>query len=58
MKLANAEDFFIVLVGNKADLTSQREITYEEGFTKSKEIGASIYYETSAADDNSIQNLF
>ena len=51
---ANADDFFIVLVGNKCDLKNKRQITIEEGDKKSKEIGAAFYYETSCIDNKSI----
>lgn len=28
---ANADDYIIVLVGNKSDLTNRRQVSYEEG---------------------------
>jgi Ras-related protein Rab-6A len=55
---ANADDFFIVLVGNKCDLQQKRQISVEEGNSKAKEIGALFYYETSASQNSTIQNLF
>ncbi len=55
---ANADDFFIVLVGNKCDLERKRQVTREDGEAKAKEIRASFYYETSAIDIRTVQNLF
>lgn len=43
-------DSFIVLVGNKSDLEFKRQVSKEEGSRKAKEIGALLYEETSAVD--------
>ena len=58
IKGSEVEDSFVVLVGNKCDLVSKREVSYEEGTKKAKEIHAVFYYETSAIDNSQIQNLF
>ncbi|CDW84763.1 gtp binding protein [Stylonychia lemnae] len=55
---SNANDYFIVLVGNKCDLRKFRQVTMEEGQAKAKQIGAQIYYECSASNEKSVQNLF
>lgn len=51
---ANAEDFIVVLIGNKCDLSIKRQISYAEGHKKAKDIGAYIYHETSCAIPNSV----
>ena len=46
------------VVGNKADLASEREVTYEEGSEYAKEIGACVFCETSALTGQGITELF
>lgn len=58
VKRSEVEDSFIVLVGNKSDLSPRRQVTTAEGNKKAKDIGAILYYETSAVDNIQIQNLF
>ena len=55
---SNAFDFVMVLVGNKCDLESKRQISRTEGQRKADEIGAEFYFETSASETSNIQNLF
>ena len=55
---SNAFDFVMVLVGNKCDLESKRQISRAEGLKKADEIGAEFYFEASASETSNIQNLF
>ncbi len=55
---SNAQDFIIVLIANKSDLTAKRQVSQTEGEAKAKQIGAQLYYETSASDNATVQNLF
>jgi small GTP-binding protein len=41
----------IVLVGNKVDLTDQRQVTFEEGMDVCSKLGIKDYYETSASSN-------
>ena len=54
VQVSNAEDFFIMLVGNKGDLEKQRQVTFDEGKEKADQIAAATYMETSAIQDKSI----
>lgn len=47
----------IVLVGNKCDLTSARQVTAQEGEEKAKALGA-IFMETSAKNGHNCRPLF
>ena len=46
------------VVGNKADLSSEREVTYEEGSEYAQKIGACVFCETSALTGQGITELF
>jgi small GTP-binding protein len=46
------------LVGTKADLTNDREISYQEAEAKSHEIGAAFYIETSALTGQGVLDVF
>ncbi|CAK8578798.1 unnamed protein product [Lathyrus sativus] len=50
-------DVIIVLVGNKTDLVEKRQVSIEEGDTKSKEFGI-MFIETSAKAGFNIKPLF
>ena len=55
---ANKPDILIALVGNKCDLTDKLEVVFEEAHTFAKSIKAEIIKETSAKDNNGINELF
>ncbi len=48
---------FTLLIGNKIDLSGQREVSEEEGKIKAKELGV-IYYEVSAKTGSNLEELF
>ena len=48
---------FTLLIGNKIDLSGQREVSEEEGKIKAKELGV-IYYEVSAKTGVNLEELF
>ena len=55
---ANADEKIrIILVGNKTDLDSNRQVTKEEGEQKAKDLGVS-FIETSALSGNNIEAAF
>jgi len=47
-----------VLVGNQADLTEQRIVSYEEGVKYMKENGMALFFETSARTGENIEKAF
>jgi Ras-related protein Rab-2A len=47
----------MMLIGNKADLTSKREVTYQEACSLASKMGA-IYIETSAKTSHNITDSF
>ncbi|XP_076679587.1 ras-related protein RabJ [Andrena cerasifolii] len=47
----------LVVIGNKSDLRNERQVDVEEGRVYATKIGAS-YYETSALQNNGIENVF
>ena len=51
------EKIRIILVGNKCDLDSKREVTKEEGDQKAKDLGVG-FIETSAMNGNNIEAAF
>eukprot|EP00213_Chloropicon_mariensis_P001956 CAMPEP_0197476894 /NCGR_PEP_ID=MMETSP1309-20131121/11382_1 /TAXON_ID=464262 /ORGANISM="Genus nov. species nov., Strain RCC998" /LENGTH=240 /DNA_ID=CAMNT_0043017505 /DNA_START=305 /DNA_END=1024 /DNA_ORIENTATION=+ len=51
-------DVIMVLVGNKTDLSEKRQVTVEEGEAKAKELGISIFVETSAKTGAGVKALF
>ena len=55
---ANVQDLIIALVGNKCDMTERTEVNFEEAHTFAKEIRAEVIKETSAKDNNGINELF
>lgn len=49
----------IVLVGNKSDIDqSDRQVSYEEGESMARGIGASVFTETSARTGHNVKSLF
>uniref|UniRef100_A0A7S0AFA3 Uncharacterized protein n=1 Tax=Pyrodinium bahamense TaxID=73915 RepID=A0A7S0AFA3_9DINO len=48
----------IVLVGNKTDLSEQREVAADEGKREAQELGACVFIETSAKDGTNVDALF
>lgn len=48
----------IALVGNKCDLTDQREVEREEGMKLKEELGAVLFMETSAKTGEGLDDLF
>ncbi|ODV62732.1 Rab family GTPase [Ascoidea rubescens DSM 1968] len=52
-----SKDITIALVGNKLDLASERQITYEEGKTLAEEENL-LFYETSAKTGEQVSDVF
>lgn len=50
-------DAFKILVGNKCDLASQRQVSYEEGLEKAKQLGL-MFLEVSAKTGNNVDSTF
>ncbi|MHA1651388.1 MAG: Rab family GTPase, partial [Candidatus Helarchaeota archaeon] len=48
----------MILVGNKCDLESKREVQYEEGLSLQKKLKANAFYETSALRNINVQEVF
>lgn len=48
---------YLVLVGNKADLESARQVSYEDGAKKAQKYGIK-FIETSAKDDTNVKSVF
>lgn len=56
---ANADpSLVIVLVGNKRDLESLRQVSFEDGQRLAAEEQLSGFYETSAKDNNNVEQVF
>lgn len=56
---ANADpSLVIVLVGNKKDLESLRQVSYEDGQRLAAEEQLAGFYETSAKDNNNVEQVF
>ena len=47
-----------ILVGNKADLTEQRAVPYEDAKAVAKELGIGQFLETSAKDASNVEDAF
>ena len=54
----NVPDVLIALVGNKCDLTEKLEVTFEEADSFKREVKGEIFRETSAKDNNGVNELF
>lgn len=52
------ENVILCIVGNKSDLSDERQISTEEGETKAKVLGAKIFMETSTKVGYNVKNLF
>ncbi|CAB4254183.1 similar to Saccharomyces cerevisiae YLR262C YPT6 Rab family GTPase [Maudiozyma barnettii] len=52
------ENVILCIVGNKNDLTDERQVTIEEGQEKAKKLGAKIFMETSTKAGYNVKNLF
>lgn len=52
------ENVILCLVGNKNDLTNERQVTIEEGEQKAKILGADLFMETSTKAGYNVKNLF
>ncbi|KAG0592990.1 hypothetical protein M758_1G287900 [Ceratodon purpureus] len=57
VRTERGKDVVIVLVGNKTDLVDKRQVSVEEGETKTRELGA-LMIETSAKAGFNIKGLF
>ncbi len=55
---ANVQDLVIAIVGNKCDLTDKTEVNFEEAHQFAKMIKAEVIKETSAKDNQGIDDLF
>lgn len=51
------EDLPIVLIGNKNDKEFERQVNYEEGFSKANDWNCS-FFEISALEDKNLLNIF
>lgn len=52
------ENVILCIVGNKSDLSDERQVSTEEGEAKSKALGAKIFMETSTKAGYNVKNLF
>ena len=52
------KDIILVLIGNKTDLSYKREVPYNDGVEKAKQLGSTIFYETSAETGENVKTLF
>lgn len=52
------ENVILCIVGNKNDLTNERQVTIEEGEQKAKILGADLFMETSTKAGYNVKNLF
>ncbi|QLL35055.1 hypothetical protein HG536_0H04310 [Torulaspora globosa] len=52
------ENVILCIVGNKSDLSDERQVSTEEGETKAKLLGAKIFMETSTKAGYNVKNLF
>lgn len=52
------ENVILCIVGNKNDLTDERQVSIEEGQEKAKKLGAKIFMETSTKAGYNVKNLF
>lgn len=52
------ENVILCVVGNKSDLTEERQVTTEEGEKKAQLLGAKIFMETSTKAGYNVKNLF
>ena len=55
---SNNQDMVVALVGNKSDLADQMQVTAEEAHGLKEECKLDILMETSAKDNNGVQDLF
>ncbi|CAF3108114.1 unnamed protein product [Rotaria sp. Silwood2] len=51
------KDVFITLIGNKSDLTSRRQVTYEQAIALAEKLGF-LYVETSAFNSSNVEQMF
>ncbi|OEJ85693.1 GTP-binding protein YPT6 [Hanseniaspora osmophila] len=58
VKSEREDDVILCIVGNKSDLSDERQVPIEEGERKSKILGASIFIETSSKDGYNVKTLF
>ena len=56
--LSDKENFPFVVVGNKSDLTTERQVTHEMVESWCKELGDLHYVETSAKDGSGVYEAF
>lgn len=54
----SARDLPIVLVGNKVDLTEDRQVSTEQGKATAKELGISGFVEITARDSDQVEGAF
>ncbi|KAL3233858.1 hypothetical protein RNJ44_03898 [Nakaseomyces bracarensis] len=52
------ENVILCVVGNKSDLSEERQVTTEEGEKKAQLLGAKIFMETSTKAGYNVKNLF
>lgn len=52
------ENVILCIVGNKTDLSDERQVSTEEGEQKAKILGAKIFMETSTKAGYNVKNLF
>ncbi|CCC69831.1 hypothetical protein NCAS_0D02500 [Naumovozyma castellii] len=52
------DNVILCIVGNKSDLSDERQVTIEEGENKAKILGADIFMETSTKAGYNVKNLF
>lgn len=57
LKLHSRENIALILVGNKTDLESNRQVSFEEGQNKANEFGCN-FYETSCKSAENVETCF
>ncbi|KJE95673.1 ras-like protein 2 [Capsaspora owczarzaki ATCC 30864] len=58
LRIRDTDEIPVVLVGNKCDLASDREVTREEGLAAAKRMGAAAFFETSAKKRLNVEESF
>ena len=55
---SNVEDMVLAIIGNKSDMMDKYAVQLEEAHTFASSVGAEIVKETSARDNNGVNEVF